>query len=250
MRIKTWIERAGLDDFLLLGGLALFSVALLGFVELADDVVGGEHPAFDEKILLAFRQADNPAVGAGPARLAEMARDVTALGSGVALALLTLLVTGFLVLRRRHRTAGFVATAVIGGALLTTVVKNIIGRERPTIVPHLMEETSLSFPSGHSMSSTVVYFTLAAILARTVARRREKLYLIGAAAFLSILVGVSRVYMGVHYPTDVIAGWTGGTAWALLCALVARWLQRRGQLRTPPEVTAAQAREDARETPS
>jgi undecaprenyl-diphosphatase len=82
----------------------------------------------------------------------------------------------------------------------------------------------------HSMMSSVVYLTLAVLLARTMKRRRVKIYLVSAALFLSFLVGLSRVYLGVHYPTDVVAGWAGGTAWALLCWLTAYWLEKRGEV--------------------
>jgi undecaprenyl-diphosphatase len=112
--------------------------------------------------------------------------------------------------------------------LLSTVLKDLFGRPRPTVVPHLFYVSSASFPSGHSMLSAVVYLTLGSLLARLVEQRRLKVYFLSVALLLSFLVGVSRVYMGVHYPTDVLAGWSAGLAWGLLCDLVARWLQQHG----------------------
>lgn len=232
--LKEWRRPSGWNEWMVLVGMAMFSIAVWGFVELADDAPEGDYMALESKILRAFRQPTDPAIGIGPAWLPEAARDLTAMGSAVTLSVLVLLVLGWLILRRRYRTALFVLLATIGGVMLGHGLKVMFGRERPTIVPHLMEESSLSFPSGHSMMSSVVYLTLGALLARSVPRRREKIYLVTAAAGLSVAIGISRVYMGVHYPTDVLAGWSAGTAWALFCGVVAWWLQRRGNLSTPP----------------
>ena len=111
--------------------------------------------------------------------------------------------------------------------LATTALKAIAERERPHIVPHLMEATSQSFPSGHSMMSSVVYLTLGAMVAQMMARKRERVYLMGVAILLTVLVGVSRLYLGVHYPTDVAAGWAAGTAWALMCCGAAWWFREK-----------------------
>jgi undecaprenyl-diphosphatase len=105
-----------------------------------------------------------------------------------------------------------------------------VQRPRPDIVPHIVYASSTSFPSGHSMMSAVTYLTLGALLARSQARKRLKAYFLLLAAFLSLIVGVSRVYLGVHWPTDVLAGWTAGTVWAMLCWVATRWLQRRHTL--------------------
>lgn len=231
--LKEWRRPSGWNEWVVLFGLAVFSTAVWGFVELADDAPEGDFLNTEAKILRAFRSAEDPSIGIGPSWAPEAARDLTALGSAVTLTILVALVLGWLLLRRRRRTALFVLVATVGGVALGHGLKTAFGRERPTIVPHLMEESSLSFPSGHSMMSSVVYLTLGALLARSVPRRREKIYLVVAAAMLSVAIGVSRVYMGVHYPTDVLAGWSAGTAWALFCGTVAWWLQRRGKLATP-----------------
>jgi undecaprenyl-diphosphatase len=121
-----------------------------------------------------------------------------------------------------------VLISTAGGLLLSGVLKWAVARDRPELVPHLSATYTSSFPSGHSMMSAVVYLTLGSLLARLASEWRVKIYCIGAALLVSGLVGVSRVYMGVHYPTDVLAGWTAGLAWASLCWLVARYLQGRG----------------------
>ena len=121
-----------------------------------------------------------------------------------------------------------VLIAVVGGQVLSTTLKYFIDRPRPMIVPHLSQVYTTSFPSGHSMMSAVVYLTLGSLLGSSSAARAQVL-LLSVAMLLTFLVGVSRVYMGVHWPTDVLAGWTAGLVWAILCWLVARQLQRRGR---------------------
>jgi undecaprenyl-diphosphatase len=146
------------------------------------------------------------------------------------LTFVTLAVAGFLILQRKAHAALFVALAVGGGMLLSTLLKMGFDRPRPDLVPHGAVVYSASFPSGHSMMAAVAYLTLGALLARVQPRRRLKLYLLGLAILLTVAVGVSRVYLGVHWPTDVLAGWALGAAWALLCWAGALWLQRRGQV--------------------
>lgn len=179
----------------------------------------------------ALRQADDLSKPIGPWWSASAARDITALGGATVLALVTALVVGYLLLRRAYRTVLLVLAATVGGQLLSTGLKQFIARPRPSVVPHLTEVASASFPSGHSMLSSVVYLTLGTLLARTVAPRREKVYFVAASLLLAVLIGLSRVYLGVHYPTDVLAGWCAGIAWALFCWMAAAWLQNRGKLR-------------------
>lgn len=231
--LKERRRPSGWNEWIVLFGLAVFSLAVWGFVELADDAPEGDYLDLENRILLAMRSPADPAIGVGPSWLPEAMRDLTAMGSFLVLSIVVLLVLGWLLLRRHYRTALFVAGATVGGMLVGHGFKVMFGRERPTVVPHLTEETSLSFPSGHSMMSSVVYLTLGSLIARAVPRRREKVYVVAAAVVLSVLVGISRVYVGVHYPTDVLAGWSAGTAWALLCGVVAWRLQRRGNLSRP-----------------
>jgi undecaprenyl-diphosphatase len=167
----------------------------------------------------------------GPVGTAAVVRDLTALGSAVVLILLTLLILGYLLIIAHYRVACLIAIATAGGQALNLTLKNAFARARPDTALHLVEVTSTSFPSGHAMASSIFYLTIGALLARTARRRREKTYLIAAALLVTFLIAFSRVYLGVHYPTDVLAGWSAGTAWALLCWFVADWLGRRGKLR-------------------
>jgi undecaprenyl-diphosphatase len=159
-----------------------------------------------------------------------MMRDFTALGGIGVLSAVTLAVVGFLVLTRKRHAAAAVAVAVLGGLLLSQALKWGFARPRPDLVPHGQTVYTQSFPSGHAMLSAVVYLTLGALLARTQPRRRVKLYFLAVAGVLTAVVGVSRVYLGVHWPTDVLGGWAVGAGWALLCWLAMLWLQRRGQV--------------------
>jgi len=212
---------AGLAALLLLAGL------LLAFVELADEVTDGDTHAFDRAVLLALRASGDNSDPVGPAWLEAAFRDITALGGTAVLTIVTLVMLGYLLLAGRRATALLVTVAVGGGVLLSNLLKAAFERPRPDLVSHLVDINSLSFPSGHAMMSTVTWLTLGALLATVQSTRRMKVYVLAVGATLAVLVGVSRVYLGVHWPTDVLAGWCIGAAWALGCWLVAGWLQRR-----------------------
>jgi undecaprenyl-diphosphatase len=215
--------------------LALLAGAgsLLLFLMVAEEVHEGEWQHFDALVLRSLRDPDNLHQPIGPPWGVEAARDVTALGSFSLLTLLVLMVLGYLLLSRRTHAAIVVLVAVVGGGLLSDGLKALFARPRPDIVPHLAQVSSASFPSGHSMLSAVVYLTLGALLARLVRQRSLKLYFLTMAVLLTLLVGFTRVYLGVHYPTDVLGGWTAGLAWAILCWLAARALQRRHFVERP-----------------
>lgn len=214
------------DGWLLLAFLALAMLLLL-FLKLASEVAEGETMAIDRWIMLALRQPGQLETPIGPVWLHHAMGDITALGGGVSLTLLTLAVTGFLLAARRFATAGFVAASITAGALLSGALKAIFLRARPDIVPHLATVYDTSFPSGHAMNSAVVFLTLGALLTRTQESRAVRVYLVAVAILLTLLVGASRVYLGVHWPSDVIAGWIVGAAWATLCLALARLLQAR-----------------------
>lgn len=203
-------------------------LAVWGFIEIADAVKEGQTQHFDEWAVKSLRKPGDPNAPIGPAWVGEVARDFTALGGVAVLSLMTLAVVVFLWLREKYRALWLVLIATVGGQVLSTGLKHIYHRPRPNLVAHLSSVYTTSFPSGHSMLSAVVYLTLGSLLASLVKERRLKFYFIGVAMTLTGLVGVSRVFMGVHYPTDVLAGWAAGLAWALMCWLLSRWLQRRG----------------------
>jgi undecaprenyl-diphosphatase len=221
-----WARR----EFALLASLAVAATAIWGFAELAEEVLEGETHAFDERILLALRSATDLSDPLGPGWLQELMRDVTALGSMGILTFVTLAVAGFMALDRKAHAALFVLVAVGSGMLLGTLLKMGFDRPRPDLVPHGASVYTASFPSSHAMLAAVVYLTLGALLARVQPHRVLKLYLLGLAILLTVAIGASRVYLGVHWPTDVLAGWAIGAGWALLCWAAALWLQRRGRV--------------------
>jgi undecaprenyl-diphosphatase len=208
--------------------LLLVAAFAWAFVELADEVREGETRTIDTTILLALRVPGDPADPLGPGWFEELARDITALGGVGVLTLLTLAVAGLLWLQGHHRSVVLVLVSVAGGLLLSTLFKEAFDRPRPDLVPHGATVYTASFPSGHSMMAAVTYLTLAVMYARVEPRRAVKIYLIAVATLIILFVGASRVYLGVHWPTDVVAGWLAGATWALFCWLIARWLQRRG----------------------
>jgi undecaprenyl-diphosphatase len=159
-----------------------------------------------------------------------MMRDFTALGSLGVLTFLSLAVVGFLILQGKRRTALLVVVAVGGGIVVSMLAKVGFNRPRPDLVAHGARVATASFPSAHSMMAAVVYLTLGALVARVQPRLDMRLYLIGLAAALTAIVGFSRIYLGVHWPTDVLAGWTLGAAWALGCWAIALRLQAHGQI--------------------
>jgi undecaprenyl-diphosphatase len=203
----------------LIAGLTV-CLLLWGFLALASEVMEGETTALDTKILVSLRKADDPARPVGPAWLETAMLDLTAIGGPTVLGLVVLSVVGFLALQGRDRTALVVLITAASGEVANIAMKNVFLRPRPTVVPHLRDVASTSFPSGHAMESAIIYLTLGAMLMRLAERRATKLYCIGMAIFVTFLVGVSRVYLGVHYPTDVIGGWIFGFLWASLCWLV------------------------------
>ncbi len=206
----------------------IFFVVAVGFALVTLSVWADWTDAWDARCVKAFRETGSPGQPIGPAWMTEVGRDLTALGGVAVLLLATAAVVGFLGFSRKFGLMTFVLIATLGGLGLSSALKAFFARPRPGVVPHLSSAHTSSFPSGHSLMSAVVYLTLGVLLATLVNRGRLKAYILAVALILTGLVGVSRVYMGVHYPTDVLAGWMTGLAWAMLCWMVARWLRRRG----------------------
>ena len=210
--------------------LAVLSLFAWGFVSIAGEVLEGDTEALDRAIMLGLRVPGDLANPLGPGWLEEAARDITGLGGNAVLTLVTLASATYLAMTGKRRAALLLLVAVGGGTLLSTLLKSGFERPRPDLVPHQVRVYTASFPSGHAMISAVTYLTLGSLLARTESRRAVKGFLLGLAVVLTLLVGASRVYLGVHWPSDVLAGWCGGAAWAALCWFVELQLQRTGQV--------------------
>jgi len=225
MNRRHLIVHAALEHSGALAVLAAIAGGLWAFIELSEEVLEGETHAIDTAILVALRTPGDLSDPLGPGWLEEMVRDFTALGGTGVLTLLTLAVVGFLLVAKAPRTALAVALAIGGGILLSTLLKSGFDRPRPELVPHGSMVYTASFPSGHSMMAATVYLTLAALVSRILRRRRLRVYIVATAVVLTLLVGVSRVYLGVHWPTDVLAGWTVGAIWALGASVLMLRLQ-------------------------
>jgi undecaprenyl-diphosphatase len=245
--MRRWIEararwlRAPELSFVVV--LVAVGVLITGFLVLGSEVAEGDTTSFDHAILLALRHAPDDPIGSRHLEAGVM--HLSALGSIAVATLVTAIAVGFLALAGKRRYALLVAAAALGALLWMSLLKHLYGRERPTVVTHIDPPGSLSFPSGHSMIAAALYLTLAVLVARTVTVRRLRIYVVAVGATLALLVGASRVYLGVHYPTDVIGGWTVGMAWALICGLVARWLGRHGQVEGPGPASDAPAADAA-----
>jgi len=227
-RLLTWLAWAR-REVGLLAGLLTLALAIQGFLMIADEMAEGETRKLDLALLLSLRSGHDPATPLGPHWLTVAAMDITALGSVTVLTLLVLFVAGLFAALRRGREAAILLLASGGGVALSQGLKLVFGRDRPPAALHLVEAINASFPSGHAMLSAVVYLTLGTLTARFAASRRVKIYALAGAAVVALLVGMSRVYLGVHWPSDVLAGWSLGGAWAL-----AWWLAVQGWDRWRP----------------
>lgn len=205
-------------------GLLMMLTGLTVFVALAAQLGTPSVQRFDETVVRSLRNAEDLTQPIGPGWFKELARDFTALGGYGILSTITILITTFLHLERRPARAHFVVVAIVAGYSLSMTLKALIARPRPNIVPWLSHVHSSSFPSGHSMMSAVVYLSLGLMLSDLTSRRLVKTFVVVAPLTISAAVGFSRVYMGVHYPTDVVAGWWLGISWSLACWLaIRRW---------------------------
>jgi undecaprenyl-diphosphatase len=220
-------------DLLMLVILSLIILAALCVAGLAEAVEEGATQRWDNWVLQQLHHRNDITVPVGPAWLQAGWRDITALGSSAVLVLVTIAVAGYLLLRKQYRLLLLLILATAGGSILMVFLKDFFNRPRPPFASAEVFTLTSSFPSGHSMMSAVVYLTLGTLLARTSNQYRYKVYFISVAAVLAVLIGFSRVYLGVHYPTDVVAGWGFGLAWALLIWLVAYVLQRHGTIEPP-----------------
>lgn len=237
---RLWVQ-VGRYELTILIPLVLIVGGIWLFVELADEVVEGSTARIDETVLLSLRTPGDLNDPLGPPWVEETMRDLTALGGGGVLILLTGSTIIYLMLQHKGRAALLVVLAVVGGLLLSQLLKSGFGRPRPDLVPHGSIVYTASFPSGHSMLAAATYLTLGALVAQLQTLRRSKLFFLLLAVLITLLVGISRVYLGVHWPTDVLGGWTAGAVWAVICWFVMWWLQQRGEVEPPgKEVSVVQ----------
>jgi undecaprenyl-diphosphatase len=214
-------------------GVALVLVA--GFVELSEELLDREEQSTrllgaDAAVLRLVARLRTP-------WLNGVAMDLTALGSPILVALFTVALGAILLVKGDRRGATILVVTSFASALVTSVMKRLLERPRPEIVPRLVEVTGLSYPSGHSLASAAVYLTAAFVVARHVSLMRERVAGVVFTGVLILTIGASRVYLGVHYPSDVLGGILLGTAWALLMGVVVRRLDRTARRSAPNEAT-------------
>lgn len=222
-------RRFSWGQFVTLAALLVLAGGVLAFAAIVDEALEGETRGFDERILRALRRADDPSQPIGPFWLEIMMGDFTALGSHAVLLLIGAVALGYIVMLRKWLSALLLVISFGGGMALNSLLKLGFDRPRPELVAHLVEVHTASFPSGHAMLSAACYLTLGTLLAGVTPTKRLKAYILGVAIALTLLIGGSRVYLGVHWPTDVLAGWCLGAAWAMACWLALRvWVARHG----------------------
>ncbi|MET0546902.1 MAG: phosphatase PAP2 family protein [Caulobacterales bacterium] len=219
-RLFGWLRR---QNSLVLVGFGAAAFLILGFMGLADEVAEGDTHGIDKAILLALRTPGDTANPIGGRGFEHTMIELTSFGDTTVLIVIVLAVGLYLLLAGQKLLAGVAVAAALGGTILSNGLKAFFDRPRPDFVAHIVEVSNPSFPSGHAMMSAVVYLTLGGMLAAAHSRKRLKAFCIGLAIALTLMVGFTRVYLGVHYPTDVLAGWALGAAWALMCMLLVYW---------------------------
>ena len=215
--------------------LTLFVALFWAFAELADEVIEGATHDLDRDILLLLRKTQDISEPLGPLWFQEITRDITALGGVAILTMTTLATAGFFLLRRDFALMMYLLATVGGGIVASSLAKTAFDRPRPDLVPHGSIVNTASFPSGHSMMAAVTYLTLGAVIAHFLNGRRLKIYVLSLAIMVTIMVGVSRVYLGVHWPTDVLAGWLAGSGWAIACLWGSRLIKPRNRTKSTSE---------------
>ena len=197
------------------GALAILLLLALGFA--TDRLPFG----FDTTIISALRTRGDLARPIGPAWLRSVMIDITALGGATVLTLVVTATVILLATRRLWLTAALILAGTIGGSSAVTLLKLHVARPRPDIVPHLVPVQGMSFPSGHAANSAIIYMTIAALATQVLHGRATRNAIVALTVLLVGAIGFSRAYLGVHWPSDVLAGWSFGTLWALAWWLVA-----------------------------
>jgi undecaprenyl-diphosphatase len=224
---SRWLPAARREPAAVLA-LAALAVCAWAFISMVEEVMEGDTRDLDRALLLALRKPGEPSTLIGPEWLHVFATDITGLGSIAILGFLVLVVAGLFFGLGKRGEALMLVVCSAGGVAISQVLKSMFQRERPEMSLHAVEVVNTSFPSGHAMLSAAVFLTLGALAAQFSPRKRVKAFALGAGITATLLVGLSRVYLGVHWPTDVLAGWCVGTAWASVCWLAAWAWERRG----------------------
>jgi undecaprenyl-diphosphatase len=194
--------------------LAACLACWLAFLKFCSEVMEGESHDIDQAIIFFIRDHTVPEQLLGRPWFAEMVRDISGLGGIAVLTLVTLAVVSYLAIRRSWMQSLYVLIAVVTGSLFSNLLKIGFDRPRPDIIPHGSHTILPGFPSGHSLISAIVYLTLGAMVAAAHQGKWMRTYLMLVPVILTLLIGISRIYLGVHWPSDVLAGWLGGAAWA------------------------------------
>lgn len=205
----------------LLAGLAAVAGLFFLFLKIWSEVAEGDARALDASILLSLRVAGRPDVPIGPTWLKQSMIEISSLGGTTVLVLLIFAACAYLVIKGARARALMLATATLTGAGAIFLLKNVLGRPRPELIDHLVAAQSMSFPSGHAANSALVYLTIAALAGDVEQDHSVRIYIMAVAMSLTILIGLSRLYLGVHWPSDVAAGWAFGAGWALAWRLAA-----------------------------
>lgn len=199
-----------------------FSLVAFLFLELWSEIDEGDARAIDRAVLIGFRNATDTSSMIGPAWMEQVMKDITTLGSPTILVLAVVAATGFMAAKKSYNMAAIMLGASLSGSLLVTLFKDFFNRARPDVVAQLVEETSMSFPSGHASNSAIIYLTITVLFIRVESSLRTRVLAAALGALIVLSVGISRLALGVHWPTDVLAGWLFGTMWAATWAMIVK----------------------------
>ncbi|MBC8123429.1 MAG: phosphatase PAP2 family protein [Gemmatimonadaceae bacterium] len=220
----AWLERRGFGPVLTtlpIVGLGFAALTLWGFSKLASEVLEQETEAFDATILYALRTLHTPA-------LDLLAKGVTFLGEPALLIAVTVLIGVILLVQRQVAEGIALPISALGATGLNYLLKSVFARARPQLWERSVEVNFYSFPSGHATGALVIYGFIGYLLAVRVRPGRRGL-IIFPTTLLILAIGLSRLYLGVHWPTDVIGGYMAGSVWLIACILTLRLWQAKHQ---------------------
>ncbi|MBL0969021.1 MAG: phosphatase PAP2 family protein [Brevundimonas sp.] len=216
--------RVARSEIAALTALLVVAFGVMTFVEIADDMTEADGQAFDWMVLHWMQPT--PGETRGPWWMHEAAADLTSLGGISVLTLFALIAFVFLLIQRKRLSAVLLVLGLVGGVALSEGLKALFDRARPPAAYQAVETLNASFPSGHTLLSTVFYLTLGVMLTRAFTQKRFKAFVLVCAMLIALLVGLTRVYLGAHWASDVLAGWSVGAAWAMTLWLVAYAVER------------------------